>query len=173
MVQGSSEKKERARLSALHKLNILDSPFETLFDEIAKVASEVCCTPIALITFIDADRQWFKANIGLPGITETPRDGGFCTQTIGQDDILEIQDASQDDRFWDNQYVTGSPDIRFYAGVSITLPLGEKVGSLCVIDQKPGYLTEHQRIALKGLARIITKALIAREASLKTADKMS
>jgi len=171
MSEEQSRQQEKVRLSALHKLNILDSPFETLFDTIAQVASEVCGTPISLITFVDEDRQWFKANVGLPGITETPREGGFCTYSIMNDGILEVPDATQDDRFWDNQYVTGTPNIRFYAGVPIKLPLGENVGSLCVIDQKPGYLTDHQRIALAGLARIITKALIAREASLKTAGK--
>jgi len=159
--------KEQRRLNALHKLKVLDSPFETIFDTITRMASDVCGTPIALISLIDDKRQWFKSNIGLEGIKETPRDISFCQYTIENEGLLEIQDATQDERFWDNPLVTGNPDIRFYCGVPIKLPLGENIGSICVIDVKPNCLNEHQRKTIEGLAKVVSQILVLREINLK------
>lgn len=158
---------EKDRLSALVKLRVLDSPFESVFDTITKVATEVCGTPIALISLIDEKRQWFKSNIGMDGVCETPRDIAFCAYTIQSDDLLEITDATLDDRFWDNPLVTGHPEIRFYCGAPLKLPMGEKIGSLCVLDTKANYLNEAQRIALKGLAKLVVELLVVREANIR------
>lgn len=162
--------KEQHRLNALLKLKVLDSPFETIFDTVTRIASDVCGTPIALISLLDDKRQWFKANVGLECVTETPRDISFCTHTIENDDLLEIQDASQDERFWDNPLVTGNPNIRFYCGAPIKLPMGENIGSLCVIDTKPNYLNEHQRKTIEGLAKLVAQLLVLREINLKNCN---
>lgn len=114
---------EKQRLKALRQLNVLDSPFETIFDTITQLASEVCGTPVALISLVDEHRQWFKSNVGLNGVTETDRSVAFCAHTILTNQILEVPDATQDDRFSENPLVTGNPDIRFYAGAPITLPM--------------------------------------------------
>ena len=132
------------------KLMIVDASFETVFDSITKVASEICGTPIALISLIDDKRQWFIANVGLDSYHETNREVSFCTHTVQDDVLLEVPDATQDDRFMDNPLVTGNPEIRFYCDVPIKLPLGEIIGSLCVIDTVTRYLNETQRIALRG-----------------------
>lgn len=162
--------KEQHRLNALLKLKVLDSPFETIFDTVTRIASDVCGTPIALISLLDDKRQWFKANVGLECVTETPRDISFCAHTIEIDDLLEIQDASQDERFWDNPLVTGNPNIRFYCGAPIKLPMGENIGSLCVIDIKPNYLNEHQRKTIEGLAKLVSQLLVLREINLKNCN---
>jgi diguanylate cyclase (GGDEF)-like protein/PAS domain S-box-containing protein len=143
---------ETERLAALHELEILDSAPEAAFDALARAASLVCGVPIALISLIDADRQWFKANIGLPGVSETPRDLAFCAHAILGDDILEVPDATADARFADNPLVTGAPDIRFYAGAPLRLRDGSAVGTLCVIDRKTRRLDDTQRETLRALA---------------------
>lgn len=158
---------EIARLAALRKLKILDSPYETLFDCIARAAAEICRTPFALITFVDEDRQWFKSCIGLEGVSETPRAQGFCSYTILSNDVLEVLDTTQDERFSSNAMVIGNPQIRYYAGAPITMPLGERIGSLCVLDTKPNALNEYQKDALEGLARVIAHALLIRDSSAR------
>lgn len=106
----------------------------------------------------------------MQGVTETPREGSFCTHTIEQDSLFEVQDATQDERFWDSPMVTGNPDIRFYCGVPIKLPMGENIGALCVIDTKPNYLNEHQRKTIEGLAKLVSQLLVLREINLKNSD---
>ncbi len=145
---------EARRQEALRKLGILDSPPDREFDELARAASLVCGTPIALITLLDADRQWLKANVGLSGLTETPRDIAFCAYTILGEDIMEVPDATQDLRFADNALVTGPPKLRFYAGAPLCLSDGSRVGSLCVIDLESRQLEETQREILRSLARV-------------------
>ncbi len=165
--------REKNRLIALRKLNVLDSPFETLFDGIAKAASEICKTPIALISLVDEHRQWFKANYGLTGVTDTPREFSFCQQTILSNELMEVKDATKDERFKDNPLVKASPQIRFYAGAPITLPLGENIGSLCVIDTKENMLDENQKVALVSLARIISQCLVMRQNNHKVWDSIT
>lgn len=150
---------EHLRLSTLRALAVLDSGVEPLFDALTKAAAAVTGRPIALITLIDADRQWFKSNVGLPGISETPRDRAFCAHAILGTGLLEVADAQRDPRFADNPLVTGEPDIRFYAGAPITLHDGLRMGALCVIDREPGALDERQRRVLKQLARAAAEAL--------------
>lgn len=164
---------EPDRISALRKLLVLDSPYEAVFDAIALLASQVCGMPIALISLVDSERQWFKAQVGLEGIRETSRELAFCSHTIRENSIMEIKDATKDSRFQDNPLVTGQPNIVFYAGAPITLPLGEKIGSVCVIDTKPNALTDIQKQVLSGLANITTKALLARRISLQELNQIS
>jgi diguanylate cyclase len=155
---------EQQRLAALRSLDVLDSAPEPHFDTIAHVAALVAGTPISLLSLVDAARQWFKANTGLPGVTETSRDMAFCAHTILQETVLEVPDALRDRRFADNPWVTGPLGIRFYAGAPISLEDGSRVGSLCVIDRKPRKLTEVQRDALQQLARMAAAQLEGRRA---------
>jgi diguanylate cyclase (GGDEF)-like protein/PAS domain S-box-containing protein len=153
---------EAERLARLRELLVLDSPPEALFDGIARLASEICAVPIALLSLVDAERQWFKANVGLTGVNETPRDVAFCAHAIHADGLFEVPDARADPRFAANPLVTGTPDIRFYAGVPLTLPEGQRVGTLCVIDREVRRLNDSQARALQALAGVATQALVMR-----------
>ncbi len=147
---------ERARLAALAALHVLDTPPDPELDALVRAAAEICGTPISLISLIDADRQWFKANIGLEGVSETPRELAFCAHAILDSAVLEVTDASIDTRFSDNALVLGAPDIRFYAGTPLSLSTGERVGTLCVIDTEPKTLDDTQRKALSALGEVAT-----------------
>lgn len=153
---------EVQRLKQLRELFILDSAPEAVFDDIARLASEVCGVPIALMSLVDTERQWFKANVGLPGVNETPRDVAFCAHAIGSDALFEVQDATLDPRFSRNPLVTGAPDIRFYAGAPLILPGGERVGTLCVIDRTARQLSPQQAAMLRSLAAIASQTLVMR-----------
>lgn len=173
-VPADKPKNEAQRLKDLQDLLVLDTPSETLFDEITKLASIVCDMPIALISLVDENRQWFKANIGLKSTTETNRDIAFCSHTILQNDVFEVQDTALDYRFKNNPLVTQPPNISFYAGAPITMPTGENIGTICVIDQKPNMLTDFQKVILKGLANTVSQALLSRrEAINETRDNAS
>jgi diguanylate cyclase (GGDEF)-like protein/PAS domain S-box-containing protein len=148
---------------ALEALEVLDSAPEAQFDALVQAASLVCGTPISLISLIDVDRQWFKANVGLPGVIETPRDAAFCAHAVLGDDLLEVPDARQDIRFHDNPLVSGNPDIRFYAGMPLRMPGGEVIGTLCVIDREPKHLNETQKSVLRLLASAVQSALQQRQ----------
>jgi PAS domain S-box-containing protein len=153
---------EEWRLQSLRDLNVLDTAPEAEFDALVKVASMVCGVPISLISLVDADRQWFKADIGL-GAVQTPRDVAFCAHAILDDQIFEVEDALQDARFAGSPLVQGAPDIRFYAGAPIMLANGAKVGTLCVIDRQPRKLTPIQREILRNLGLAASQALEARK----------
>ena len=153
---------ESDRLERLRELLVLDSAPEPLFDAIALMTSEACGVPIALISLIDAERQWFKANVGLPGVNETARDVAFCAHAIAADELFEVPDATLDSRFADNALVTGQPNIRFYAGAPLILAGGERVGTLCVIDRESRHLDDTQVKSLRALAAIATHALAMR-----------
>jgi len=145
---------EPKRLAALRRYGILDTPPEAAFDDLAKLASEICGTPMALVTFIDEDRQWFKARVNVQGV-ETSRDIAFCAYTIMGKDLLVVPDAREDGRFAHNPFVTSDPGIRFYAGAPLVTPDGSSVGSLCVADSQPRELTTHQADALRALSRLV------------------
>ncbi|GAA4903285.1 PAS domain S-box protein [Mucilaginibacter defluvii] len=153
---------EQERLLALASYQILDTLPEKEFDAITRLASYICNAPIALITLIDEQRQWFKSKVGIDG-TETLRSDAFCNHTIMRDDILEITDATADERFKDNIYVTGAPNVKFYAGAPLIDPDGYRLGSLCVIDSVPHHLTDQQKEALKTLADEVMSHLILRK----------
>ncbi|HWU77367.1 MAG TPA: diguanylate cyclase [Rhodanobacter sp.] len=154
-------------MDRLRKLAVLDTEAEPLFDALTRAAAVVTGKPIALISLIDAHRQWFKSRLGLPDeITETPREIAFCAHTILDSVLLEVADAQQDPRFADNPLVTGTPDIRFYAGAPITLRDGSRLGSLCVIDYQPGRLDEGQRQTIQALAQVAADALELRRYAL-------
>src|SRR5262249_11316417 len=125
---------EPKRLAALRRYGILDTPPEPAFDDLARLASEICGTPMSLVTLIDADRQWFKARVNIDA-RETPRDIAFCAYTVMGHELLVVPDAREDRRFADNPFVTGEPGIRFYAGAPLVAPDGSSVGSLCVADR--------------------------------------
>ncbi|WP_176083185.1 PAS domain S-box protein [Martelella sp. HB161492] len=168
-----SEQLEEKRLKALYELNVLDSAPEPEFEALVQAAAIVCGTPISLISLLERDRQWFKANVGLEDVTETPRSVSFCAHAIKNDSLMEVQDATRDPRFSDNPLVTGSPDIRFYAGVPLTLSSGEKVGTLCVIDTKAKALSEEQKAILSHLATAAVRALEIRMAALHEKELVS
>ncbi len=157
---------ELQRLAALARLDVLDTLPEPLFDAITAAARQACQVPIALVSLVDAERQWFKSNIGLPGVQQTPRGVAFCDHAIRSDSVLEVPDAQRDERFAANPLVTSEPGIRFYAGAPIVMPDGARVGTVCVIDRQPRRLSEAQRLLLQGLARITSVALIERRQQL-------
>jgi PAS domain S-box-containing protein len=149
---------EAARLKALEELGILDTETEDSFDEIVMIASELCETPIALVSFVDADRQWFKAKVGLD-VDSTHRALAFCSHAILQADVFVVEDASKDDRFKDNPLVTGGPNIRFYAGAPLISKDGLAFGTLCTIDRTPKTLSEGKLKALKALAKKVVSRI--------------
>jgi len=156
MVSAQIPDNESVRLSALHESGLLDTPREAEFDEIVKFASLLCDTPISLISLVDADRQWFKARIGLD-VDETNRDVSFCSHAILQDQLFEVRDTILDKRFADNPLVVDDPSIRFYAGMPLVTSGGNRLGTLCVIDRSPGELSEKQWFGLKVLANNVIK----------------
>ncbi|MFM8789231.1 MAG: sensor histidine kinase [Chthoniobacterales bacterium] len=160
---------EAARQRALDELQLLDTPAEQEFDDITLLASFICGTPIALISLVDKDRQWFKSRVGID-IAETPRDIALCSHAILGDDIFEVTDAAQDKRFTDNPVVTGDLHLRFYAGVPLKTSDDHNVGTLCVIDRKPRKLTEPQRDALRALGRQIMRLFELRKSTRTQAE---
>lgn len=156
---------EDERLAELHRYQVLDTPPEQAFDDLAFLAGTICGTPVALITFVDADRQWFKARIGL-NTSETSRDAAFCARTILGRELMVVTDTHRDARFRDNPLVTGTPYIRFYAGAPLRTADELALGSLCVIDYVPRVLSEEQRLALKSLGRLVVLQLEARRQAL-------
>ena len=146
------------RLAALRQYDIMDTEPEEAFDRLTRLAARIIGAPIALITLLDGDRQWFKSCVGLE-TSETPRSEAFCAYDVDADDVLVVEDATQDPRFRENPLVTGEPHIRFYAGAPLVTPEGHMLGSLCVIDRAPRTLTDSQRATLKELAAIVMDEL--------------
>jgi diguanylate cyclase (GGDEF)-like protein/PAS domain S-box-containing protein len=155
---------EASRQRSLDSLVVLDSEAEASFDGLVQAAAAICDTPIALISLIDHDRQWFKANVGLEGVSETPRLISFCTHAIEQHDLFVVEDAQLDPRFASNSLVTGDPHIRFYAGAPLRLDDGAAVGTICVIARQPLRLSSHQREVLRQLGRTAVHLLEGRRA---------
>jgi len=143
---------EDARLEALQELEILDSAPEGEFDDLALIASQICGTPISMISLVDRDRQWFKSKVGID-TPQTSRDIAFCAHAILQRDLFIVPDATQDPRFSENPLVKADPRIRFYAGAPLRTPDGHALGTLCVLDRKPRQLTAEQEDALRALSR--------------------
>jgi PAS domain S-box-containing protein len=149
---------ETDRLNALQRYGILDTPPEQAFDDLTRLAAQICQTPTALISLVDADRQWFKSKVGLT-VPETPRDVAFCAHTIEARHLLIVPDACQDDRFANNPLVTENPKIRFYVGAPLITPDNFALGTLCAIDYVPRQLSPQQQEALEILARQVVTQL--------------
>jgi GAF domain-containing protein len=148
---------EAQRLETLRGYEILDTEPEAAFDDLTLLASYVCQTPVAMISLVDADRQWFKSKIGV-SIMETSRDIAFCASAILQPDVFIVRDASQDERFAANPLVSSEPKIRFYAGATL-MTQGQALGTLCVVDRVPRELSREQLDALRALSRQVLMQL--------------
>lgn len=153
---------ESARLAALYELLILDTPPEERFDKIAAFAAAEFDVPIATITLVDTERQWFKARVGTE-VQQTGRDVSFCSHAILAPQIMVIPDALSDPRFADNPLVTGAPFIRFYAGAPLTLPSGLRLGTLCLIDRRPRTLDALELGILGTLRDLVVLELVQQE----------
>ena len=147
------------RLRALRELLILDTPPEERFDRIVEFAASEFDVPIALISLVDRDRQWFKARVGLDAC-ETSREISFCGHAIVQSDLFQVIDAMQDPRFADNPLVVGAPFVRFYIGAPLILPGGAAIGTLCLIDTQPREFDALDRSILGTLRDLLVAELV-------------
>jgi GAF domain-containing protein len=155
---------ESKRLKVLWQYDVLDTVPEEVFDDLTELAARICEAPIALISLVDEDRQWFKSKVGVT-VNETSRDVSFCAHAIRQEGLFIIPDATKDQRFAHNPLVTSDPKIRFYAGATLITPDGHALGTLCVIDKVPRSLRSDQRQALRVLARhVMTQLELRRHA---------
>ena len=156
---------EAERIEALNEYRILGTSPEQLYDDITKIAATVCSTPIALMSLVDVDRQWFKSKVGVD-VQETPRDWSFCAHAIHSSDPLIIPDATNDSRFVGNPLVCGDPQIRLYAGFPLENSASFRLGTLCVIDRTPRHLTGRECDVMKALARQVVAFLELRKKSI-------
>lgn len=170
MISPSTPPNEEERLSALRALEILDAPPEERFDRITRIAQRVFGVPIALVSLVDKDRQWFLSRVGIEA-AETPREVSFCGHAIMGDDVLCVTDAATDERFKNNPLVTADPGIRFYAGCPIEAPAGHKIGTLCVIDRQARELGEADLQTLRDLAKMVERELAVMQ--LATIDTLT
>lgn len=161
---------EGKRLETLRSLKILDTSPEERFDRLTRLAKRLFGVPISLISLVDDERQWFKSSVGLAA-TELPRDISFCGHAILGDQVFLVPDASIDGRFSDNPLVTGDPNIRFYAGCPLTVSNGSKIGTLCLIDQKPRLMSDDDRELLADLAAMAEQEIAA--VQLATMDELT
>ena len=157
---------ESERLKALSEYRILGTKPEENYDDITKIASLTCGTPIALLSLVDSDRQWFKAKVGIDA-QETVRDWSFCAHAIHSSEPLIVEDALQDERFFDNPLVKGEPKIRLYAGFPLQNEENHRIGTLCVIDREPHGLTDVQLSVMQSLSRQAVAFLELRKRSIK------
>ncbi len=170
------ELNDKARVQALRKYKILDTDPEKAFDDLTILAASICNTPVALISVIDSDRQWFKSKVGVD-INETPLEVSFCAVAIQQPDLFVVPDASKDPRFSANPFVISEPKIRFYAGAPYASADGHPLGTLCVVDTVPRQLTPSQEQALLALSRQVQaqfelrKNLIELRSALEERDR--
>jgi signal transduction histidine kinase len=163
MIAPDKTKDEAKRLQELASYDIMDSDMEKDFDNLTKLASEICQTNISLVSLIDGERQWFKSRKGLK-TQETPKKFSFCGHAIHEPDkVFIVNDARQDKRFHDNPLVTGEPHVIFYAGIPLIAESGYSLGTLCVIDDKPKELTEKQLNALRILSGQVMKLIELRK----------
>ncbi|HEY1137160.1 MAG TPA: sensor domain-containing diguanylate cyclase [Xanthomonadaceae bacterium] len=175
MIKPAKPENEDARLAALRSYAILDTAPEEAFDDLVRIASAICGVPMASVSLIDQDRQWFKARLGIEN-SESSRDSAFCAHAIlSPDDVMVVPDALEDSRFHDNPLVQGNPNIRFYAGAPLVDAQGHALGTLCVLDRQPRELNPHQVEALNALSRQAAKLLelqrVSRTLSLQLEDR--
>ena len=167
MSSASFPDNEAERLLALYECDVLDTSSDPLFDSLTTLAAQICDAPIALFSLVDRQRQWFKANHGLAGTRQTPRNIAFCAHAILGEELLEVPDTTHDARFFDNPLVVYDPKIRFYAGMPLRDARGFALGALCVKDYKPRRLTPAQRQGLQSLARLANSLLEQRRGERK------
>lgn len=160
---------EARRLELLRSYDVLDTWQEEAFDRITRMVATLLDVPIVLVSLVDAERQWFKARLGLQA-KETRRDISFCTHAIQQDEVFIVEDAAADPRFADNPLVTAEPHIRFYAGAPLTVAEGMRLGTLCAIDHRPRQLTDEQVGLLRDFAAMVVDALENRRAARRARD---
>jgi diguanylate cyclase (GGDEF)-like protein len=158
MIQPSIPNDDCQRVAALTAANLLETPSEEAFDRVTRLAQAIFKVPIALVSLVDAKRQWFKSRQGLEA-TETPREISFCGHAILGDDILIVEDASRDERFHDNPLVAGDPHIRFYAGCPVRAPNGHRIGTLCIIGREARQLRASEAAQLRDLAGIVEQEM--------------
>jgi len=151
---------EAQRLSQLRALNIMNTPAEERFDRLTRLARRLYDVPIALVSLLEADHQWFKSAQGYEP-TGSPRNISFCAHAILQDEIMIVEDALKDERFHDNPLVTGDPHIRFYAGCPLRAPGGAKMGTLCIIGREPRQFNEEDQATMRDLAAMAEAELVA------------
>ncbi|MES2990885.1 MAG: GAF domain-containing protein [Pseudomonadota bacterium] len=162
----TQDEAERARQSELDDFRIVDTLEDQAFDDLTRMAASVCGVPIALISLLDRDRQWFKSRVGLQA-TETPREFAFCEHAIhAAEPVMMVRDATQDERFAANPLVTGDPGIRFYAGAPLVSSGGQRLGTICVIDRVPRELDARQLETLQFLADQVMRKLEERRQAL-------
>lgn len=161
---------EAERLRSLHNLRVLDTPPEERYDRVTRLAKRLFQVPIALVSFVDARRQWFKSRQGLD-VTETPREISFCAHAILQEETLVVPDAPGDERFRDSPLVTAHPNIRFYAGRPVKAPDGARVGTLCLMDHEPRGLDPEDLHLLDDLGALVEEEL--RNLELITTDELT
>lgn len=162
-------KNEAKRLSVLWQYDVLDTVPEEVFDDLTDLAAHICEAPIALISLVDENRQWFKSRVGI-SLKETSRDISFCAHAILKNGLFVVADATKDPRFRDNPVVTGPPKVRFYAGVPLRSPDGYALGTLCILDKKPKRLRPEQKRALMVLARHVETQLELRRHAKELAE---
>ena len=160
---------EAARLAALDRYQILDTAPEQAYDDFTQLAARICGVPIALVSLVDKDRQWFKSTVGLEA-PQTPREQAFCAHAIVDNQLLVVPDATHDPRFEGNPLVTGDPHIRFYAGAPLVTGSGHGLGTLCVIDRTPRELSSDQLASLQALSRQLMAQLELRHALLQLTE---
>jgi hypothetical protein len=160
--------KEKKRLKVLWQYEVLDTVPEEVFDDLTELAARICEAPIALISLVDEQRQWFKSKVGTT-LQETSREVSFCAYAITQNDLFIVPDATRDERFASSPLVLSDPQIRFYAGAPLVTPDGHALGTLCVIDKVPRELRPDQKHALRILARHVVSQLELRRRSRELA----
>ena len=160
-MEGPKPRNESKRLKVLWQYDVLDTVPEAMFEDLTELAASICEAPIALVSLVDEDRQWFKSARGISR-RETSRDISFCAHAICRSGLFIVPDARKDRRFKDNPLVVDDPKIRFYAGSPLVTPDGYALGTLCVLDQKPRRLTSFQRRALQLLSRVVVSQLVLR-----------
>jgi len=158
MIEADLPTDEEDRLRKLYDLDILDTLEEQAYDDLTMLAAEICKTPIALVSLIDRDRQWFKSHYGL-GARETPRGYAFCAHAILQDDVFVVEDSSKDERFFDNPLAINAPHVKFYAGAPLIMSDNTRLGTLCVIGNEERSISPAQKQSLAALARQVVSQL--------------
>lgn len=160
MQQPAMPHNEDERLATLHSLQILDTPSDDRFDRFTRISARIFDMPVAIISLVDRDRQWFKSTEGFD-VEETPRKFSFCGHAILGNDVFEVRNARRDPRFRDNPFVIDQPHIRFYAGAPLEAPNGHKLGTLCIIDKIPRQLSEEEKTMLKNLADMVVSEMFS------------